>query len=106
MWCSYVAGIRSAAGKECHRPDSALYYYYFHGRQASPQEDFKLYVPAERTVQLASLSACPYTEFAAIFFRPNGFAPSKPNRIYAAERACPPRQPSLTQVISSENFIP
>jgi hypothetical protein len=34
-----------------------------------PQEDFEMFAPAEKTVQLASPESCPYTDFAAFSHR-------------------------------------
>jgi hypothetical protein len=72
---------------------------YFQVIAVPQQEVFKLFVLAERTVQLASLSASAYTEFAAISHRSFGLAPCEPGRTYAAERACPQRQPGLVRFL-------
>src|SRR6267378_4009718 len=67
--------------------------------------NFALFVPAERTAQLASTDSCPYTDFAADSHRSSRVIPCDPAGTYAAERACLRRQSSLIQVISSESCI-
>src|SRR5260370_2623092 len=78
---------------------------YFPALLPLPQEDFELFVLAERTVQLASPESCAYTDFAADSQRSSRIIHCDPAGTYAAERACLRRQPSLTQVISSESYI-
>jgi hypothetical protein len=87
------------------RADPIRRYGYLQANTLRQQEVFESFVPAEKTGQLASPRASAYTDFAAIAHRFFGFAVGKPGRTSAAERACPLRKPSLTQVISSENFI-
>src|SRR5216684_7016994 len=70
-----------------------------------PQEDFELFVLAERTVQLASPKSCAYTDFAAVSHRSSRVIQRDPAGTCAAERACLRRQPSLMRVISSESCI-
>src|SRR6267143_453357 len=86
--------------------DPIRHYSIFVRVCAAQQEDSELFVPAERTVQLASPQTTAYTDFAAISQHSSGFARRKPVRTYAAERACPQRKPSLIPVTSSESFIP
>src|SRR5437899_41930 len=77
-----------------------------HSHAMPRQEVFKLFVLAEKTVQLASPESCAYTDFAAASHRSYGVNQRDPAGTYAAERACLRRKPGLTRVISSESFIP
>ena len=68
---------------------------------------FRLLVPFEATGRLASLLLTAYTEFCRDSNRvPAGSLLSNFPGTLAAERACLPRQPGLTQVICSESFTP